>query len=355
MATFTKVPGLRLRAAVYVALSVFALTVLSGCGYITTVELGPQPDPYRVTVKMDPTTLNVPQLGSIIFGVTKVDQPKPVTAFEPLWGQLMHTVLIRRDLQYFRHTYTGHLVNNEPSIPAYFPSLGKFYDYTQFKPGGAPIQTFRANITSGTDPGPGPALVEDTNPLKTQGWLTFRLLKETEPIKSGKPTQLVFNVTERGNQVTHLWSYLEAPGHLFIVDENGDNFTHLAGVSESRGMPASGATGYEPTATAPSSQATTTTGATTTPQPLPTYEPTFAPGIITGMATAATAPTPAIAPVQQTALSSILLTPELNPQVGYGPNVAFTATFPHPGLYKMWLEVQYRAEVVVVDYVVKVQ
>ena len=45
--------------------------------------------------------------------------------------------------------------------------------------------------------------------------------------------------------------------------------------------------------------------------------------------------------VQQTPQSSILSTPEVLPSVGFGPDLAFTHTFPHAGLYKCWLEVQY--------------
>jgi len=269
----------------------------------------------------------------------------------PVWGALMHTVVIRSDLLYFRHTFTDQLVEAEASLPTYFPSVGKYYDYTQFKPGGGPLITFRSSISTGDIVAAEPALVEDTNPVKTQGWLTFRLLKDSDQIKSGKPTQLVFNVTERGNEVQALTPYLEAPGHLWIVDDKGDNFAHLAGVSESRGMPAPGEGATTPTAV-PTEE---TEGATATAPPVPTYAPTFAPGIINAMATAGAAPRPQLAPVQETALSSILQTPEILPQIGYGPDVAFTHTFPHPGLYKLWLEVEYRAEVIVVDYVLKVE
>src|SRR5205814_447821 len=74
-----------------------------------------------------------------------------------------------------------------------------------------------------------------TNKPPQTGWLTFRLLKES-PIKRGKATQLVFNVSERGNPVTALWSYLGAPGQLWVVDEDGNNFAHLEGASEAHSI-----------------------------------------------------------------------------------------------------------------------
>jgi hypothetical protein len=101
-----------------------------------------------------------------------------------------------------------------------------------------------------------------------------------------------------------------------------------------------------------------TPGAELTPSPSPTLvpPPTFAPGLQSALATAAAAPTQQLAPVQQTPQSFILSTPEVLPATGYGygPNIAFTHTFPRAGLYKVWLEVLYRGQVVLADYVLRV-
>jgi hypothetical protein len=59
--------------------------------------------------------------------------------------------------------------------------------------------------------------------------------------------------------------------------------------------------------------------------------------------------------VQETAQSSILGTPEVVPSPAYGPIIAFTHTFPHAGLYKIWLEVYYRGQPVLVDYVLRAE
>ena len=62
----------------------------------------------------------------------------------------------------------------------------------------------------------------------------------------------------------------------------------------------------------------------------------------------------AMPPVQQTAQAGVLTTPEVLPGVGYGPNLAFTHTFPHPGMYKCWIEVLYRGQVITASYVISV-
>jgi hypothetical protein len=355
LATFTKHHGLR--ATAVFAVGALMLATLSGCARLTSIDAQGQVGGFQTSFRVDPPTLNPPQQGTLTLGLTNATTKKPVTDFETVSGALMHAVLISRDLKYFHHTYTDNLVVDETaspktyeaSLPTYFPVFGRYYAYMLFKPASAPVQVFKATISTGDVEGPAPQLVEDSSPVKTVGWLTFELLKETNPIKSGRPTQLVFNVSERGNQVTTLWPYLDAPGQLWIVDENGANFAHLVGASEARGLPPAGAGNAEATA----SPTEETGGATATAQPIPTYAPTFAPGVINAMGTVGV-PHQQLVPVQQTALASIMSTPESFPTIGYGPNVAFTHTFPHAGLYKCWLEVYYRGQVVVADYVLNV-
>ena len=86
----------------------------------------------------------------------------------------------------------------------------------------------------------------------------------------------------------------------------------------------------------------------------PQAAPTYAPGLANSVATV-TAMTPApLANVQQTAQSSLQGTPEVIPSLSYGPNIAFTHTFPHAGMYRCWLEVQYRGQIVTVNYTFRV-
>ncbi|MFL5735289.1 MAG: hypothetical protein ACJ78Q_19190 [Chloroflexia bacterium] len=351
-----------LRATGSFVVVALVLVMVAGCARLTSVDPQGQPAPYDVGVKIDPVTLNPPQTGTLTFFVTDTSTGKPVTEFDPVSGALMHTVLISRDMQNFRHSYTQSLVDDAASLFTYFPEFSKYYAYSLFKPAGKNLQTFKTLITTGDVQGSEPDLVEDTNLTKTKGWLTFHLLKENSPIKKGKPTQMVFNVTERGKPVQALWPYLGAPGQLWIIGEDGNDFAHLEGASEAHVLPQA-----TPESSEPSSSTTTggtgaggtgaggtRSGEAGTPVPVSTEPPpTFAPGLSAALATAAAAPTQQLAPVQQTPLAG-LSTPEVVPGTSYGPNIAFTHTFPRAGLYKMWLEVLYRDQVVLADYVVRV-
>jgi hypothetical protein len=352
----------------------------SGCSGRTVIVPESGPGPYSVSMGIDPPTLNPPQTASLSFDVTDTSTNKPVVAFERVSNALLHTVVISRDLQHFRHSYTEHLVGTHAAVYTFFPSLGEYFVYSLFKPAGAEVETFRASITAGGE-GAEPDLVEDSSPVKSAGWLTFRLFTGASPIKRGQPTQLVYNVSERGRAVTALWPYLGAAGHLWIVDEHAGNFAHLAGISEARRLlPTATPSGAEPTGT-PTGEETVTAGGVagevtggtgaagqgaagtssgfSSPQDvdesvLSQPSPTLVPSILNALATVTVLPPQQLAPVQQTAQSSVLTTPEVPPGIGFGPNIVFTHTFPEAGLYKLWLEVQHRGQVALVAYVVKV-
>ena len=79
------------------------------------------------------------------------------------------------------------------------------------------------------------------------------------------------------------------------------------------------------------------------------------PDVASALATITAQPIAPLAPVQQTAMASVFDTPAVLPAVSYGPYVAFTHTFPEPGLYKLWFETSYRQHIMEVDFVVRVQ
>ena len=121
MVTRTRYSGTRVVLSLVTCALVVMLT--SGCARLTSVEPQGQPSPYEVSVKIDPLTINPPQTASLSFSVTDTSTGKPVTAFEAVSGALMHTVLISRDLQIFRHSYTEELVDDAASLFTFFPAL----------------------------------------------------------------------------------------------------------------------------------------------------------------------------------------------------------------------------------------
>lgn len=369
-------------------LALFALAVslvaLAGCQGPTSVTAPEEQGQFKVVQTMDPVTLNPPQRGTLTYEVFSKETGKPVTTFEPVNEALLHTISIRRDLLFMRHSVTDRLVLNKASVPSYFPTTGEYHLYTLFQPTGAPLQVFTSTITTG-DEGPEPQLREDANVAKVAAGVRVQLVKGPEPFKAEEPSQFAFHMTERGNPVTSLWPLFGAAGHVWMVDAEGHHFTHLVGAAESRsfaqepadmaGTPESRAD-VAGTPPAPTTQAgpgargtrTTTVAGVTTAVPGPIMGssgglggteafptvPTLEPGLAGALAATASVPPATLAPVQKTAQLSVVETPAVLPAVGFGPDVVFTHTFREPGLYKLWFEFFYRDQTITVEYVVRV-
>jgi hypothetical protein len=375
-----------------VALLGISVLGLSGCAGQTVVEAEEQPgERYQVSVRLDPPTLNIPHLGTLTFEVQdSANLNRPVVEFQEVSGALLHHVLFSHDLEYFHHSYTDVLVDNKASVFVNFPKLGSYYSFAQFQPAGGELQTFRQTISAGPVDEHEVHLVPDTSFTRTAGWLTAQLVMEPE-IRAGNPTQMVLHLSERGQPVTALTPYLNAPGHMWLVDDHGEHFAHVVGAAEGRpviqedqatteptGTPLAGGTrtprttgtpaGEEPpttsgsttggTGAAGSGQAGTRSGGPGTPsvegEPLAIGRPTFMPAISAALATVTAAPQATLAVAQQTAQAYLAATPETGADYQFGPEVAFTHTFAEAGVYKLWFEVQHSGQVALVSFVIEV-
>ena len=312
---------------------------------------------------MDPLTLNPPQLGSLTFEVKDNANGKVVSEFEPVAGALLHNVIMSRELDFFRHDAAQYLVINQVSVAAYFPRMGTYYTYALYKPVGASVQQFKSTIVSGSESAAA-QLVEETSRssradsqvsiVKVTNGLSVSWVKGTEPIKAGQPSQLLFHITERGEPVTSLWPVYEAPAHLWLVDDQANEFAHLMGTAQSRVLlpsatPGQGTTQAEGSSSQPiPRQVPAGVG---TPMPVPTLMP----ALRDALATVTSIPFPTLLPVQKTPQGGLSGVQDVRPAIGYGPDVIFTHTFPHEGMYKMWLEVKWRDAVVTTAYVVRVE
>jgi hypothetical protein len=356
--------------------------VLAGCAGPTAISEGGSTGKYDVKVRLDPVHLNPPALGTLSFEVTDQTTQKPVTQFAPVFdiSDLMHTITIHKDATFFRHSFTDRLVLSSASVPVGFPEMGTYYTWTYFKPDGAELQVFKTKIQTGTEPVV-QAQDEDLRPKVSYG-LRVELLHGDEAWHVGKPVQLAFRVTQRGYPVRDLQAYFGAPGHLWILElpheGDGEHAAEGEDVPELDHEMGSAPFYRAPQPTAEAGQTpqagegeegqseqtdsgfpnsgnlvgSDNIGGGRAPTP---PAPTFQPGVATAIATLTAEPVSTLLPVQQTAQSSVIGTPVVQPGVGYGPEVAFTHIFPRAGLYKVWLELLHGREVIVTDFVVRIE
>ncbi len=358
------------RPTLLLALMALAAWAVSGCAGPTTLNETGTTGKYDVRVRLDPVHLNPPALGTLSFEVSDQATGKAVTQFDPVFdvSDLVHTVIVHRDMTFFRHSFTDRLVVGAASVPAAFPEMGTYYTWTYFKPAAAELQVLKTTIQTGTEPVAQPQDV-DLRP-KTSYGLRFELLHGSETWRVGEPVQLAFRVTQRGYPVRDLQPYFGAPGHLWIVEVPGEGeaghegettgpeLDHEMGSAQSyirtvptpeEGQSETSDSGLPNSGELAGSDEVGGGMAPTSPAP------TFQPGVATAVASITAEPVSTLLPVQQTAQSSVIGTPVVQPAVAYGPEVAFTHIFPRAGLYKLWLEVFHGGEVVVTDFVVRVE
>jgi hypothetical protein len=312
-------------------LSTILMALLVGCTGPTIIE---QPDHignYNISFSIDPQLVRPPQHGTLNYGITDAKTGKPVNSFDAIYGTPIHNVIFSRDLTVFRHTYTSQSLMNEFSMPAEFPQDGRYYSYTMFKPTGADLQVLTGTMQF-DNAGPEPELVADADRAKLSFGSRFELLTGSGPIRAGQPRQLAIYVTERGNPVTALWPFLDAPGYLWVIGADGNDFGVETGASENHPYLDNGSPGQ---ASPP---------------------PTLVPDLQAALSTRTAEPVSTLLPVQLTSQASVLQTPGVVvPSVGYGPAVVFTHTFPRAGFYKIWAEMQYRAHIIQVGWLLKVE
>jgi hypothetical protein len=371
-----------------IAIAAVLVLLAAGCVGETTLSSVEQPEEFDVEMMIDPPTLAPPQHSSLTYSITDKATGKKVTQFEPVIGPnvLLHNIVLREDLEYFGHTAAQFVVDQSVSAITYFPTTGSYKVFAMYKPLGTPIQQFTGRIVSG-QPNEEANLQEGGATAQLAGSLRFDRVGADEPVVAGEVQQLAFLVSEKGQVVSALWPFYGAPAHLWIADSEAEHLWHAYGKADSTVLlptqtstPASARTaGATRTGGTPTAARTVTASRTGTPveqsgntsgsgspadpdmQSIPagvltdTTPPTLVPPLGASLATITSQPIPTLPPVQQTPLVSVLVTPPaVPPAVGYGPTLVFEHTFPEPGLYKVWLEVGYRNEIITTDWVVRV-
>ena len=325
-----------------VVLAGFAVSALVACNGPTVVDAPETVGNFKVDVSMDPHTLKPAQIGTLNYALTDLQTGKPVNSFTPIFGSLVHNVLISRDLEHFRHTFTDLVVRDEVSLQAYFPITSKYTSYTLFEPEGSDLNVYTQTIQAGNEGDP-PALTDDMAAVTRARHfgLEIEMFTGPEPIRAGQDSQIAFYITESGQPVTGLWPFLDEAGYLWMVDEEGGKFTWEIGTSATH-------------TTSPTGSPAATENPSVT-KAVPTSTPTIIPSLGDDLATRTAQPISTLPPVQETAQVSITEPQVVKPDTTYGPYVLFGHRFPEPGLYKMWFEFKYRNEVVDSDWVVRVE
>jgi hypothetical protein len=246
---------------------------------------------FRAELKTTPSTVKAGQPVTLTFSV-KDAKGTLVRELPQVHEKPMHLLAISRDLAEFAHLHPEPQPDGTYQVRHTFPSGGAYKLYADYTPSGSPQVVDQIELTVEGPSRPAARLKEDATPTKTVEGVRVTM-STAQPLRAGSEALLRFAVADAktGKPVTDLQPYLGALAHFVILSEDTKDFLHA--------------------------------------HPLEAQEPSG--GTMAGHADKQGAPG------------------------GKSPSeVSAHTSFPRPGLYKVWTQLQRGGRVITVPFVVRV-
>jgi hypothetical protein len=276
-------------------------------GFAQAREATPTPgaiaDQYVVRLNTDPAILEANKPFTLTLTVLRADGQTTVDKFDEVHTKLLHLILVTEDLTQFLHVHPDYQGNGVFVLKdLVLPEVANYVVFADFTPTGDHQHYVRNTLT--TNGAVAKQAELNISPIEVTAGGLKMTLDLSQGLKAGEETSLKFHATDAqsGESITDLDEYLGAAGHLVIIDPTSQIYihTHPAGHNMDSMAEMSG---------------------------------------MTNMATA----TPAMAGMDGMTMP-----------MQYGPDLEFMADFPSEGKWAMWLQVQYKGEVLTFPFVVEV-
>jgi len=179
-----------------------------------------------------PETVGANQDTTLSFKVSDSSSGNQVFLFNKVYGKQVHLIIVDSSLSYFSHIHPE-FKDGSFSITTQLPKDGVYHLYADFQPFGAIEQQIASTLTVGAVEKPERASTrQDSNSTKVFGQYAVAL-KTPNPLRSSEISigkQLFsFTITDAVTKkpVTNLKPYLEAFGHLVMINEKTYEYVHV--------------------------------------------------------------------------------------------------------------------------------
>jgi DMSO/TMAO reductase YedYZ heme-binding membrane subunit len=166
------------------------------------------------------------------FNVYDASSGNKVFLFKKIYGKVVHMIIVDSELKYFTHIHPEQTANGF-TIKTQLPKEGRYHIYLDFQPFGAIEQQIAHTVFVGDVEKPAlSTATPDTNLTKTFGDYEVTL-KYPTPLKSAEISvgQQVFTYTIKDAKtkqgITNLKPYLEAFGHLVMINQQTFDYVHV--------------------------------------------------------------------------------------------------------------------------------
>ncbi|HVZ66670.1 MAG TPA: hypothetical protein VG917_00230 [Patescibacteria group bacterium] len=186
----------------------------------------------RFNVEFDhPDNILPNQDTTLTFKISDAANGDSKLLFDRVYGKLMHLVIVDNKLEYYNHIHPN-FDGNKFTITTQFPKEGTYHLYIDFQPVGAIEQQFGLTLPVGNAQTEQPNQQPDTNTTKVFGnyevTMTHPNPLQASLLSTGQQ-EITFNIKDAKSKkpVTDLKPYLEAFGHLVMINEKNYDYIHV--------------------------------------------------------------------------------------------------------------------------------
>jgi hypothetical protein len=174
------------------------------------------------TLEAEPTVFEVGREET--FGVRILDRAgREVRDLDEQHEQLMHLIVVRRDLTHYQHLHPSLDEGGSWSVALTLPEPGVYRAFVDFSVNDEPV-TLGVDLTA-----PGDLRVEPlpspTNAVRIEDG--YEVVLEGETPTAGTGSSLSFRITRGGREIEDLEPYLGALGHLVALREGDLAYLHV--------------------------------------------------------------------------------------------------------------------------------
>lgn len=150
-----------------------------------------------------------------------------IDLFDITHEELLHLIVISRDLSYFNHIHPEYMGDGVYEIANEFPAGGDYRLIADFKPSLGDTMTKMTWMQIGGETvEPAPVIPDKELAQVIDGKLVELMIKDIAP-KREVTLQFTIADAESGTPITDLEPYLGAIGHVVILSEDGEKYVHV--------------------------------------------------------------------------------------------------------------------------------
>jgi hypothetical protein len=187
----------------------------------------PKPKPFLLEVATRPARAKAGEPVELRLRVRNRTTREIVKSFDVVHEQLMHLLIVSRDLSQFAHEHPEMQPNGDFILRYTFPTGGDYRLFADMAPKEAGAQVIVQTIKV-DGPAPRKETYQVSNQLETSEGVQAMLTNPLESLVARRAMDLVFTLKEEktGAPVTNLEPWLGAIAHLIMIHEDATTFVH---------------------------------------------------------------------------------------------------------------------------------